>query len=75
MSNNLDAKKLAVAEIKERFESAKSAVLVDYRGLTVEEVTELRSKFRQAGVEYKVYKNNLVKLRLKIRRLKLYHKI
>ena len=44
MSNNLDAKKLAVAEIKERFESAKSAVLVDYRGLSVGEVTELRSK-------------------------------
>ena len=51
MSNNLDAKKVAVEEIKERFASAKSAVLVDYRGLTVEEVTELRSKFRQAGVE------------------------
>lgn len=65
MSNNLDAKKVAVAEIKERFESAKSAVLVDYRGLTVEEVTELRSKFRQAGVEYKVYKNNLVKIAIK----------
>lgn len=65
MSNNLDAKKLAVAEIKERFESAKSAVLVDYRGLSVGEVTELRSKFRQAGVEYKVYKNNLVKIAIK----------
>ena len=65
MSNNLDAKKLAVAEIKERFESAKSAVLVDYRGLSVGEVTELRSKFRQDGVEYKVYKNNLVKIAIK----------
>lgn len=65
MSNNLDAKKVAVEEIKVRFESSKSAVLVDYRGLTVEEVTELRSKFRQAGVEYKVYKNNLVKIAIK----------
>lgn len=65
MSNNLEAKKVAVEEIKERFASAKSAVLVDYRGLTVEEVTELRSKFRQAGVEYKVYKNNLVKIAIK----------
>ena len=65
MSNNLDAKKVAVEEIKERFASAKSAVLVDYRGLTVDEVTELRSKFRQAGVEYKVYKNNLVKIAIK----------
>ena len=65
MSNNLDAKKVAVEEIKVRFESSKSAVLVDYRGLTVDEVTELRSKFRQAGVEYKVYKNNLVKIAIK----------
>ncbi|MDH8679920.1 50S ribosomal protein L10 [Fusibacter bizertensis] len=65
MSNNFDAKKVAVEEIKERFSNAKSAVLVDYRGLTVEEVTELRSKFRQAGVEYKVYKNNLVKIAIK----------
>ena len=65
MSNNFDAKKVAVEEIKEKFASAKSAVLVDYRGLTVEEVTELRTKFRQAGVEYKVYKNNLVKIAIK----------
>jgi large subunit ribosomal protein L10 len=65
MSNNFDAKKVAVEEIKEKFANAKSAVLVDYRGLTVEEVTELRTKFRQAGVEYKVYKNNLVKIAIK----------
>jgi large subunit ribosomal protein L10 len=65
MSKNLELKKVAVEEIKDRFMKAKSAVLVDYRGLTVEEATELRSKFRQAGVEYKVYKNNLVKLAIK----------
>ncbi len=65
MSKNFELKKQAVEEIKERFSNAKSAVLVDYRGLTVGEVTELREKFRQAGVEYKVYKNNLVKLAIK----------
>ena len=65
MSKNFEVKKKAVEEIKERFSTAKSAVLVDYRGLTVGEVTELREKFRAAGVEYKVYKNNLVKLAIK----------
>jgi len=65
MSQNLENKKLVVEEIKEKFSTAKSAVLVDYRGLTVEEATELRSKFREAGVDYKVYKNNLVKLAIK----------
>ncbi|MBF4695857.1 50S ribosomal protein L10 [Fusibacter ferrireducens] len=65
MSQNLENKKIVVEEIKEKFSSAKSAVLVDYRGLTVEESTELRSKFRAAGVDYKVYKNNLVKLAIK----------
>lgn len=65
MSQNLENKKIVVEQIKEKFSSAKSAVLVDYRGLTVEESTELRSKFRAAGVDYKVYKNNLVKLAIK----------
>ena len=65
MSQNFENKKVVVEEIKGKFETAKSAVLVDYRGLTVEEVTELRSQFRAAGVEYKIYKNNLVKLAIK----------
>lgn len=65
MSKNLELKKVKVEEIKSKFENAKSAVIVDYRGLTVEEATELRDKFREAGVEYKVYKNNLVKLAIK----------
>ena len=65
MSNNLELKKKVVEEIKGKFEGAKSAILVDYRGLNVEETTELRKNFRDAGVEYKVYKNNLVKLAIK----------
>ncbi|MBN2794993.1 MAG: 50S ribosomal protein L10 [Clostridia bacterium] len=65
MSQNFEIKKVKVEEIREKFSNAKSAVLVDYRGLTVEQVTDLRNKFREAGVEYKVYKNNLMKLAIK----------
>ena len=65
MSKNLDLKKKAVEEIKGKFDGAKSAILVNYRGLNVEETTELRKNFREAGVLYKVYKNNLVKLAIK----------
>lgn len=65
MSQNFENKKVVVEEIREKFSNAKSAILVDYRGLTVGEATELRANFREAGVEYKVYKNNLVKLAIK----------
>jgi len=65
MSANLDRKKQAVAEIKEKVEKASSIVLVNYSGLDVEQATELRKQFREAGAEYKVYKNNLVKLAIK----------
>lgn len=65
MSNNLNFKKAQVEEIKGKLENAQSAVLVEYRGLNVAETTELRKKFREAGVEYKVYKNNLVKIAIK----------
>ena len=50
-----------VDEIKGYVSDAKSAVLVDYRGLTVEQDTKLRKQLREAGVTYKVYKNTLVK--------------
>lgn len=62
MSKNLEIKKQVVSEIKEKFEKAQSVVVVDYRGLKVEEANELRKNFREAGVEYKIYKNNLVQL-------------
>ncbi len=64
MSANQDLKKEVVQEIKAKAEKAKSIVLVDYKGLTVEQVTELRNKFRDAGVDYKVYKNRLIKIAL-----------
>ena len=60
MSNNLEMKKSVVAEIKGKFEKAKTVVLVDYRGLTVAEDTELRNQLRKAGVEYVVLKNHIV---------------
>ena len=57
---NLDQKKAVVTEIKEKLEKATSAVLVDARGLTVEQDTALRKQLREAGVDYKVYKNTMM---------------
>ncbi|MFH1512752.1 MAG: 50S ribosomal protein L10 [Bacillota bacterium] len=61
MSKNFELKKEAVAEIKQKFDSAQSVVVVDYTGITVEQVTELRSRFRETGVDYCVLKNTLVR--------------
>lgn len=61
----LEGKKQVVEEIKEKIEKSQSVVLVDYRGLNVDEVTQLRRKFREAGVDYKVYKNTLMKFAFK----------
>ncbi|PID82761.1 MAG: 50S ribosomal protein L10 [Clostridiales bacterium] len=61
MSNNLVKKQQAVSEIHEKLLKAKSMVVVDYMGINVEEATNLRNVCRSADVEYKVYKNNLVK--------------
>lgn len=57
----LDIKKQEVANMVEKLKKAQSGVLVDYRGLTVSEDTELRNKLREAGVEYKVVKNTLTR--------------
>ena len=57
----VELKQPVVAEIAELFDGAASAVVVDYRGLTVEQDTALRKQLREAGVVYKVYKNTLVK--------------
>ena len=57
----IEQKAGVVSEIKEKFENAKSVVAFDYRGLSVAEVTELRRKLRDAGADYKVYKNTLTK--------------
>lgn len=58
----VELKQPIVEEIKESLNDAKTVVLVDYRGLTVEQDTKLRKSLREAGVIYKVYKNTMVKL-------------
>jgi large subunit ribosomal protein L10 len=58
-------KDVQVGEIRARFDKMTAAVLVDFKGMTVENVTKLRAEFRKAGVDYKVVKNTLVKVALK----------
>ena len=55
----IDAKKAVVSEISEKMKNSASTVVVEYRGLTVAEVTQLRRNLREEGVEFKVYKNKL----------------
>lgn len=57
----LNAKVAIVDEIKDLIGKSQSVVFVDYRGLTVSEVTELRNKMREANVVYKVLKNTYIK--------------
>ena len=60
MSAALEEKKKLVEELKEKIGSAQSIVIVDYKGLTVFEDTELRKTLREANVEYRVLKNRLM---------------
>lgn len=59
ISKNREIKQAKVIEIKEKLGKAQGVIFAKYQGLTVEEDTELRKKLREAGVEYKVYKNSL----------------
>lgn len=61
----VELKQPIVQEISDTFSGAQSVVVVDHRGLTVAEDTELRKQFREAGISYKVYKNTLVKRAIK----------
>ena len=61
----IELKQPVIDEIKAYANEAKSIVLIDYRGLTVGEDTELRSKLREEGVVYKVYKNTMLNLAFK----------
>jgi large subunit ribosomal protein L10 len=61
----IELKQPVVAEISDLLQDAKSAVLVDYRGLTVEQDTQLRKQLREAGVVYKVYKNTMLNIAIK----------
>ena len=61
----VELKKPIVEEISASVKDAQSVVLVDYRGLTVEQDTELRKQLREAGITYKVYKNTMMNFAFK----------
>ncbi|MCR5267981.1 MAG: 50S ribosomal protein L10 [Lachnospiraceae bacterium] len=61
----VELKKPIVQEIAENVKDAQSVVLVDYRGLTVEQDTQLRRQLREAGITYKVYKNTMMNFAFK----------
>lgn len=60
-SKNVAKKKELVSALSEKIKSSKSILLIDYKGINVKEDTELRNEFRKAGIEYKVYKNTMVR--------------
>ena len=61
----LESKKAIVEELSDRIGKATAVVFVDYKGITVAQDTELRNKFREAGVEYSVVKHTLTRLAAK----------
>lgn len=61
MSKAIEEKKQLVEQIVERLKESKSTVITDYKGLNVTQMTELRKQLREAGVEYKVLKNTLMR--------------
>ena len=61
----VELKQPVIEEIAGQIKDAQSVVLVDYRGLTVEEDTRLRKELREAGVTYKVYKNTMMNFAFK----------
>jgi len=65
VNKNKQIKEAKVTEIQEKMEKAQSMVFTKYQGLTVEEDTQLRKKLREAGVDYKVYKNSLTTIAAK----------
>ncbi|WP_042225463.1 50S ribosomal protein L10 [Oceanobacillus manasiensis] len=61
MSGIIEQKKQVVDEITEKFRASQTSVVVDYRGLDVAQVTELRKQLREAGIDFKVYKNSMAR--------------
>jgi large subunit ribosomal protein L10 len=61
MSSIIETKKQIVVEIADKLKASKSTVVVDYRGLNVAELTELRKQLREAGIDFKVYKNSMTR--------------
>ena len=63
-NSNFQSKIAVVKEIESKLKNAKSVVFVNYQGLNTQEDADLRRKFRDANVQYHVYKNNLVRIAL-----------
>ena len=61
-ANVLEQKKVVVAELTERLNNSVAGIIVDYKGINVADDTALRKELREAGVEYTVVKNTLLKL-------------
>ncbi len=61
MSDVLTKKAAVIDEVKEKVDGSSAAVVTEYRGMTVAEISTLRRTLRQAGADYKVFKNTLVK--------------
>ncbi len=64
MKPKQEAKRVAIEEFKTKISKAKSFVLIDYKGLTVENDTVLRRTYREANIEYGVHKNTLMRIAL-----------
>lgn len=62
--SSLSLKQQVVSEIKDAIQNSKSVSIVEYRGLTVSEISDLRNKYRAEGVSYKVFKNTMVSIAL-----------
>src|SRR5207237_10659089 len=62
MENPRPAKVAVVNEVRDRLSSSDAAILTEYRGLNVTELANLRRSLREAGGQYKIYKNSLVRL-------------
>jgi large subunit ribosomal protein L10 len=61
MSKVMEKKQQVVDEITSKLQDSQSTIVVDYRGLSVSEITELRKQLREAGVDFKVYKNSMTR--------------
>ena len=61
----LQKKKAEVEKLNSKLTNAQAFVLADYRGLTVEQDTKMRKAMREAGVDYRVYKNSIIRFAVK----------
>ncbi len=71
MPKSRETKEKLVADLSEGLDKAKSAVLVDYKGLKVKETEELRKNLRERSVDFRVVKNSLFKIVLKAKKIKI----